>query len=129
MVAVVHENIQDRNDRVELAALDAAALQLFDKGARDKADAAHIIIKNADLDTVGGALGEDVLQPPARRPAQLPAGLFDVRHQDGGISGPPPAHVRRNIPARDAPGRFDDLADGIPVSAAQIEHAAPALPL
>ena len=62
MVAVVHENIQDRNDRVELAALDAAALQLFDKGARDKADAAHIIVKNADLDTVGGALGKDVLQ-------------------------------------------------------------------
>ena len=62
VVAIVHKDVQNRDDRVEPAALDAAPRQLFDKFAVDKPDAAHVVVKYAHLHAMGGALGQNILQ-------------------------------------------------------------------
>ena len=61
VVAVIHEDVQNRDDRVEHPALDAPRFQLFDKGAADKPNAAYVVVEHTHLDAVGGALGQNVL--------------------------------------------------------------------
>ena len=67
VVPVVHEHVEHRDDRVEHPALYPRLHHAADEVPVDKADAADIIVEEADLHSLGSLPGEHILQPPEGR--------------------------------------------------------------
>ena len=63
VVPVIHEEVDDRDDRVEDAALDAVRLHALLKDRVDEADAPQVVVEEADQHPLGGLLLKDRADP------------------------------------------------------------------